>query len=129
MNKGGILHPKLFELYGYLWDRQVQLQTYTEVYDAANQPQRTYVLSTEVPPIIDGRRGVFTPSDRASVEARMANITVSTDTEYIALKGYYPQIQKNWRAAILGGQDWDITGVIFDSTRTQTYLIVERVTE
>lgn len=129
MNKGTMIHRRLYSHHHALWDRKVRLQSYVETYDAANQPIRAYMPAEGVPEYIDARRGVFSAQLAASMEVRQQEITISVDSEYIALPGYYPQIKKYWRASFVDGQDWDILGVVFDSTRTQTYLVVERVTE
>lgn len=129
MNKGTMIHPRMFQHHRILWDRQVRLESYIETFDAANQPIRAYAPAEGIPEYIDARRGVFSAQLAASMETRGQEITISVDSEYIALPGYYPQIQKAWRASFVDGENWDILGVVFDSTRTQTYLVVERVTE
>lgn len=127
MNKGGVIHPRLFEHHAALWDRTIQLQAFTETFDPTNQSVKTYYPAPGLPEFLDARRGVFSAADLASRELRQADLTTSIDTEYIALPAYYPQIEKEWRATFGDGDYWDVLGVIFDSTRTQTYLLVERV--
>lgn len=129
MNRPKLIHPRLFEsLRPTFYDRQVQIEVPIETFDAANQPQTTYASAPGLPSYLDCRRGVMTAALAQSMERRTPEVTISADSEYIAIAGYYPQIVKTMRANIVGGQVWNITGVIFDSTRTQTYLIVDRVT-
>lgn len=129
MNKPPLVDPRLFErLTPLLYDRKVQIESATEIMDPTNQPIRSWAPAAGLPEYLDCRRGVMTAALAQSLEIRNADMTISRDTEYIALPQYWPQIQKEMRANIIDGQVWNISGVLFDSIRHQTYLVVERET-
>lgn len=117
----------MFELLVALWDQSVRIETNTQTFDAVNQPVDSWAPALDPPVYLDCRVGVMSADLTRSVEARYPELTISTDTRYIAIKGYYPQISKGQRAHVVNGDIWNITGTIDDTTHTQTYLVVEKV--
>lgn len=127
VNKGTFIHPRMFDLHSRLWDQQVEIEEAVETFDAVQQPVRAYGPAFDPAEPLDCRVGVMSAADARSIESRYPEMTLSTDTRYIAIKGYYPQITKGMRANVVDGDVWNIVGAIDDTTHTQTYLVVEQV--
>lgn len=94
-------------------------------YDAAGAPSGAFVAVTG----LSGLTVMAAPISVARIQAEEKKALPQV-AEYqflhVFIPGYYPTIQQNWRA-VLDGILFEITGVEWDSQKTQTRLKVQQV--
>jgi len=100
----------------------VTIQTATITQDAAGQQVLTWAnLTSHV-----SLPCVFGVASGGGRESRTSNQTYVTDQRRIILPGAYTSIVEAMRA-VVGGVNYNILSVFFDSRTKQTYLDVENV--